>query len=310
VPAWSLWLLRAMVGIPYFFGGIAKINPDWLRAEPMRDWLSRDTDFPVIGRFFADDRTAYFFSYSGLLLDLLIVPFLIWKKTRYLAFIAALSFHLMNSQLFQIGIFPWFMIAGTLIFFEPDWPKRLLSRIRRKPMPEMPPMSRHSGTFTAREKRILAALGAFMFVQVVVPFRHLLYPGNVHWTDEGHRFSWHMKLRDKNTRVGFVIRDPETGEAWAVDPKEHLAPYQLVKLGGLPDMILQYAHFLGRMLKEQGHPNYGVHAVIFASLNGREYQPYTDPETDLLKEKRSLKPAGWIVPLTTPLKKAVDTEAP
>src|SRR6185295_3003174 len=41
VPAWTLWLLRVQVGIPYFFGGIAKLNSDWiLGGEPMRIWLS------------------------------------------------------------------------------------------------------------------------------------------------------------------------------------------------------------------------------------------------------------------------------
>src|SRR5690606_1826529 len=27
-PTWALWLLRAQVGIPYFYGGIAKLNGD------------------------------------------------------------------------------------------------------------------------------------------------------------------------------------------------------------------------------------------------------------------------------------------
>ena len=41
VPAWTLWLLRFQLGIPFFFGGIAKLNSDWLYGgEPMRIWLS------------------------------------------------------------------------------------------------------------------------------------------------------------------------------------------------------------------------------------------------------------------------------
>lgn len=34
VPAWTLWLLRGVVALPYFFGGVAKINGDWLRGDP------------------------------------------------------------------------------------------------------------------------------------------------------------------------------------------------------------------------------------------------------------------------------------
>jgi vitamin K-dependent gamma-carboxylase len=40
VPAWTWWLLRAQIGIPYLYGGIAKLNSDWIRGgEPMRIWL-------------------------------------------------------------------------------------------------------------------------------------------------------------------------------------------------------------------------------------------------------------------------------
>jgi hypothetical protein len=40
VPAWTLWSLRAQLGIVYFFGGVAKLNADWLRGEPVGIWLS------------------------------------------------------------------------------------------------------------------------------------------------------------------------------------------------------------------------------------------------------------------------------
>ncbi|NIV28323.1 MAG: HTTM domain-containing protein [Anaerolineae bacterium] len=35
VPTWTLWLVGAQIGIPYFFGGVAKLNGDWLRGAPM-----------------------------------------------------------------------------------------------------------------------------------------------------------------------------------------------------------------------------------------------------------------------------------
>jgi vitamin K-dependent gamma-carboxylase len=49
VPLWSLWLLRFHVAIPYVFGGIAKLNGDWLRGLPLRSWLAERTDPPIIG---------------------------------------------------------------------------------------------------------------------------------------------------------------------------------------------------------------------------------------------------------------------
>lgn len=81
-PAWTLWALR-MIGIPYFYGGVAKLNADWLRGEPLRTWLAEAAgDFPVFGRWFTAEWCVYTFVYGGLLIDLLAVPCLLWKKTR------------------------------------------------------------------------------------------------------------------------------------------------------------------------------------------------------------------------------------
>src|SRR5687767_3394065 len=71
VPAWTLWLLRIQVGIPYFYGGIAKLNNDWiLGGEPMRTWLHPFTRVPG-GHIFAADWVVYSFVIGGLMLDLL-----------------------------------------------------------------------------------------------------------------------------------------------------------------------------------------------------------------------------------------------
>ncbi|MDB6116349.1 MAG: Vitamin k-dependent gamma-carboxylase, partial [Verrucomicrobiaceae bacterium] len=114
-PAWAMWLLRAQIGIAYFFGGIAKLNADWFQGEPLRAWLTERTDFPVIGQFFHEEWMVYMFVIGGVLLDLLVVPLMLWKPTRLLAFLAATSFHLLNARLFNIGVFPWLMLAATVV---------------------------------------------------------------------------------------------------------------------------------------------------------------------------------------------------
>jgi hypothetical protein len=119
-PAWTLWLLRFQIAVPYFFGAIAKFNADWLlAAQPMRMWLADRTDFPVIGRWFTEPWAAYFMSWGGFLFDLLFVPLLLWRRTRPFAFAFAAVFHLMNFQLFHIGVFTWLMLVASLIFLPP-----------------------------------------------------------------------------------------------------------------------------------------------------------------------------------------------
>jgi hypothetical protein len=118
VPAWTLWLLRAQIGIPYFYGGIAKLNSDWLQGgEPMRIWLRPLTAMPGLGHVFKADWVVYSFVSGGLLLDLLVAPLLLWRRTRPFAFAAAVLFNLINAVIFEIGIFPWLMLGALLIFF-------------------------------------------------------------------------------------------------------------------------------------------------------------------------------------------------
>ena len=131
VPAWSIWLLRFQVGIPMFLGGIAKINADWLRGEPLRSWLSSRTDFPLIGQFFTSEVMVWMMNYWSIFLDLFVVFFLLNRRTRLFAYIAALHFHFINSRLFDIGIFPWMLIVTTAVFFEPDWPRRVFNDLRQ-----------------------------------------------------------------------------------------------------------------------------------------------------------------------------------
>jgi len=80
-PAWSLWILRTQMCVVYFMGGIAKINADWLRGEPMRIWLAERSDFPLLGRFFHEEWMVYLFSYGGLLFDLFIPAIILTRRT-------------------------------------------------------------------------------------------------------------------------------------------------------------------------------------------------------------------------------------
>jgi len=286
VPAWCVWLLRFQVGIPYFFGGIAKLNQDWLTGSPLRDWLAKRGHYPFIGDFLQTEAGAYFFSYGGLLLDLFIVPLLLWRKTRIPAFILAVIFHLTNAWIFNIGIFPWTMIAATTIFFEPDWPRRLL-RLSKPIIPDSREATRYS---------TVALLTLFCLFQILFPLRHFLYPGVVHWTEEGHRFAWHMKLREKKAEAYFSLIYPDTQEKIFINPREFLNRRQYSKMSGRPDMTLQFAYFLADFFEKEGiRPE--VYVDAHASLNGRPSRRLIDPEVDLASAKRNLWPAIWILPL-------------
>lgn len=309
-PAWTLWLLCAQIGITYFYGGIAKLNSDWLHGEPMRMWLAERLDFPVIGPYFRDEWMVYLFAIGGLLLDLMIVPLLLWRRTRVIAFAAGLAFHLLNAQLFNIGIFPWFMLCATVVFFPPDLPRRAMRALARA-------LPARSGRRTAvpgdaaqpdlvmprRPALVVVLICVYLGVQLLMPLRHWAYPGNVSWTEEGHNFSWHMKLRDKEAAGEFTITDSGSGETSRVELRRYLTTRQRDKMLANPDMILQFCHYLAELKRREGVENAEVRASVKASLNGREPQWLIDPNVDLSKAPRNLLSASWILPLTEPLRR-------
>ena len=110
----------------YFYAALAKVYPDWLRVEPVGIWLRMKSHYPVIGGFLELDWMPYFVSYGGILFDGLIIPALIWKKTRKWAFGVSVFFHLFNSAVFQVGIFPYMMLAITAFFFPVDEVRKLI----------------------------------------------------------------------------------------------------------------------------------------------------------------------------------------
>ncbi len=297
-PAWALWLLRAQIGIAYFFGGIAKLNADWLSGAPARVLMAERADLPRLGPILNHEVSLWVITYGGLLLDLTVVPLLLWRRTRLAAFIFAVAFHLMNATIFTIGIFPWFMMAATLLFFDPDWPRGRIFR----PLDGSAPEQAGYRPASPRIQRIATTvLVAYMAFQLTFPLRHHLYPGDVNWTEEGHRFSWHMILRRKSATATFVVSDPDSGETWMVDPDVQLPEWMWRKMSTTPDMVLQFAKYLAEEKRGEGHARVEVRAHIHASLNGRPMQPLIDPRIDLAAQPRNLLPAHWIAPLTTPL---------
>jgi vitamin K-dependent gamma-carboxylase len=282
-------------------------------GEPMRIWLSPFTNLPLFGPIIQNERVVDAFVYGGLLLDLLVVPLFLWRRTRPIAFVAAILFNLMNAVMFNIGIFPWFMLAASLIFFPPDLLRRFVRAVKSpghsgledeapKPVVVRPaPEVETFGPLSTRQKTILWLTTAYLAVHFSLPLRHYLYPGNVSWTEEGHNFSWHMKLRTKRGKAIFTVTHPPSGQSWTVDPANYLPDWQLRKMATKPDLIVQFAHYLVEQKRREGYEGVEVRAQVTSSLNGRRPQLMIDPNVDLAKERVSLLPARWILPLTTAL---------
>lgn len=278
---WMIDLLRVQVGVVYIFGGLAKINADWLAGEPMTQWMALRADWPVIGSWLAMDGTGVVMAWAGLFVDLAIVPLLMFTRTRWVGFALAVLFHLFNSVLFKIGIFPVMMVVLTTVFLPPSWCRR------RRPCPS---------ECAQVAPWIYPVVVVWMLSQVVIPARSWVLPGHTSWTELGHRFSWRMKLRSKVGRVTFHALDKERGTHKVIDPGDGLTAYQNRKMATRPALILKYAHHLASELESEGSGQWAVHVDSRVSLNGRTAQTFIDPAIDLAQET-ACGQEKWLVPL-------------
>lgn len=298
-PAWMLWLVRFHVGLPYVFGGVAKLHPDWLAGEPMRHVLAANSRFPLVGPWFTTEAAVALFSWGGLLFDLAIVPLLLWKPTRLVAYALCLFFHVMNAMLFSIHIFPWFMIFATTIFFEPSWPRGVFGGARLVlPQPE----SRGWRSLNRKSRCGVCLIATYCAFHLVWPLRHYAYAGDASWNERGHYFAWHMMVRGKTSGARFYVTDSQTDRTWIADVRGLVNSEQISPMGRDPEMILQLAHYLRDEERRRHGRNVQVRALVLTSLNGRKPQLLIDPTFDLACEPRGFHTRPWIQPLTEPLR--------
>ena len=284
-----VWLLRFQIGVVYAFAGLAKLQTDWLvDALPLRLWLPGRAGVPVLGALVTWSATPHVLAVAGAAFDGLIVPALLWRRTRLAAWLALVTFHLCTWALFPIGVFPWLMVGASMVFFAPDWPRRLLARTGRPvAVPRVVPVRR------SLVAGVLAV--AWVVVQLALPLRHLAYPGDHRWTGEGYRFAWNVLLVEKSGSVTFLVREPSSGRQWVADPSRLYTDNQLRVMAPEPDLIHQAALAIAAHERSRGH-EVEVRVDAWASLNGRPAQRLIDPTVDLAHEPRDPWPDDWILP--------------
>lgn len=301
VPAWCIWLIRIQLFIVYIYAAFAKMNVDWINGMPLYDWIGTKATKTGIESYLDLPIVIYAFTYCGLIYDLIVGPMLLFRKTRAFAYTLSLSFHLLNFYLFNIGIFPWFMLAATTIFFDTSWPRLFLNFFFEKRF--LPVSLNYNPNFIPSfwQKSWIFVVAAHLTFQLGWPLRHFFYEGYVNWNEEGHDFSWHMKLRGKDGIVEFTVRDPKTGKLETIRSEEYLTKRQITKMPTRPLMILQFAHYLRDLYTYDDELPAEVYAETKVSVNGRKPQRIVDNRVNLSTITYDTDPSKWILPLVRPV---------
>lgn len=289
MPAFVKWIFVAQLFLVYTYAAIAKIYGDWLDLRFIEYLLQTKADYPVIGTALQTPLMHKIVATYGILFDLLVIPALLWKRTRVLALVLSIVFHLFNSIVFQIGIFPYLSLGFMVFFFEPE-------QIRRIFLPKRKPFDgKRKGQFRL-QPWFYAFWGLYFSIQLLLPLRHYAIGGEVLWTEEGHRLSWRMMLRSRTGNIQFVVVDKGTGTRTIADLTQYLTPKQQQRVAAYPDFIWQFAQRL-----QQEYAKLGQEVAVFAhsriSINGRPGAPFINSTVDLAGEKWDhFRHHEWILP--------------
>ena len=303
VPPWTINCLLLLISIVYLYAGLAKVNTAWLlEAMPLKLWLPAHNKMPILGPIFDWEITPYLFSWFGMIYDTFIVVLLLLPATRSIAYVFVVVFHLMTGLLFQIGVFPIVMIGVTTLFFSAQWHKNQLLRLSKVISPSQYNLLKREEVYPLsysiiQSKLATVALVLFFGFQLLFPWRYLLYPGNLFWTEEGYRFSWRVMLMEKSGSATFYVKDSKTQREGRVVNTRFLNDHQIKQMAMQPDMILQFAHFLGAYYAAQGVHQPQVRAEVYVTLNGQPSRKLIDDQLDLMQIQDSWQPKDWILPL-------------
>ena len=286
MPYWINLLFIIQVAFVYFYASIAKFYPDWLDGTFTKNLLAGTEITPYFSELFSKKWFYLFIAYAGILFDLLIVPLLLFKRTRTLALLASLVFHIFNSITLQIGIFPFFALTFALFFYEPETIRRIF--LRKKSKLE----EKFNQNFYG--KRIVYFLMIpYLMIQLVLPLRHHFIEGDVLWTEEGHRLSWRMMLRERNGFITIRIKDLKTGNVSIYDYRKNLTDKQAQNLATKPDFIWQYCQ---RIKEEYKGKPIAIYIECKNSINRKEYKTLIDPKFNMANAEWShFKHNEWIV---------------
>lgn len=333
IPVWNYFLFRFQFFLVYFIAGLKKLDADWVGGYSMTS-LSKHWVFDPFKLVLSDDLIDLIIvHWGGLTIDLFMGYLLFFDATRKLGLFFGTSFHVMNSQIFSIGMFPYAMLASNTMFFWCTWPKTFIKKfpkIMQKYLPstEDPQTSDHClyekeqvktegktssaaavkagkkappTKATAYHKIMVGIVLWYSAVQCFLPYSHFVTKGYNNWTNGLYGYSWDMMVHSWSTqhvRIEYV--DHDTGKVGYLNPEAWSRAR--LRWTSHADMLKQYSYCIAEKLRSYGVKNVSLHFDIWRSLNERFQQRLLDPRIDLLTaEWHPFKQTSWLLPLLTDL---------
>lgn len=297
VPRWQVQVMQLIFLVPYFFGGIAKLQEDWIvHQEPVRQWFKgfwrRREMRPLLAQVTHTFLAPYFIAWGGCVFDLTepillgLTPF--FPKLLPISFGGSIFFNMTNKWMLSIGVFPYAMIASLVLFLPPGTVARALSMVREAATNvrmKVPAIKTPDSTTQKklRNKTTQYTIGALFIAwcvcQTLYPIRaRLLYPPYVSWHEEGHLAAWNMKLRSKACWAVFEVATVDSEKRPIIvsfNPDEdavQIKSKEVKLISCHPFPALQYARYLARLHEMASRPIFNITIQSCVSVNERPPQ--------------------------------------
>ncbi|RAP32183.1 hypothetical protein DID75_05255 [Candidatus Marinamargulisbacteria bacterium SCGC AG-410-N11] len=207
IPFWQKLLFHIQLLIVFSYATYWKIiNPEWVEGILLKNvytlLFNKWKHTHLISEHLYNLLTSYkvvlsqLLSMSAIMLDMLVIPFLMWKKTRVVGILLMILFNLINHQTLAIGYFPFFLIATLMLFINENKLQQLYEKIISKL--NIKPIHQRSIPKFNINKWPLVILTIFFIFQLILPLRHYILNTNTYnfinyaWRTENFYFSWTM----------------------------------------------------------------------------------------------------------------------
>ncbi len=292
IPQWEVFIFQFQFAVVYFYGGLAKLNPDWLlRLEPVKSMIAGYPKDGILAGWLGLGFQPVLLTYGGLIFDLAI-PFLLWwQRTRWWSLVPLLFFHFSNAITFDdIGIFPFIMICSTVLYFPPSELPVLKNMVAEK--------SKNKLLLTS-PKWVEKLMVAFVVFQLLFPFRGLFLPNPVNWSMIANRFAWRMKCQSRTMEeFSYSVQDGPNGKPTSVEVNTFVNLSQIRTAMNDPKAAADIAKGIALEAKKFGVSDPVVRAKIKVRWNGYAPAYMVDTLLDLSKVEYSpFKKLEWLNPV-------------
>ncbi|XP_011302375.1 vitamin K-dependent gamma-carboxylase [Fopius arisanus] len=271
VPLWNYFILKFQFFALYFLAGLKKSSREWLEGYSMMN-LSEHWVFDPFKLLLTTAQTDFLIvHWFGFIFDLTVGFWLLFDTTRIPAMIFCAAFHLMNSRLFSIGMFPYVCLATMGLFCHVDWPRKIITSLtgrscdtgekksedtcpseteesdesesQNKPVSgwiprPIPPEEKITPKPRKKQKIVVGFLLLHVILQLFLPYSHFITRGYNNWVSGLYGYSWDMMVHNWDTILIVVkVHDNESNEDHFLDPQ---AWVQNEKWSKHPDMVIQY----------------------------------------------------------------------